>query len=187
MTVVHHGLGRPGLSAWLADVRTRQGDVQLVELGSARAGELLAAVRQGRHLVAMMDQNARPDEGAFAPFFGAAACTRRGPVVLAHRLGVPLLPAFSYRLDPNSTHRVEFGKPIEVTTADRASDRVSLEGLVSTALGRVNRVIEEAIRAHPEQWIWSHRRFKTRPSEREAPGLRPGPAYPPRRSRDPRR
>jgi len=162
MAVVHHGLRRPGLSAWLAGVRTRQGDVELVELGTARAGEVLAALRAGRHLVAMMDQNARRDEGSFASFFGAPACTRRGPVVLALRMGVPLLPAFSHRVGEGPHHRVEFGEPIELERPERLGGE-TLDALVDAGLERVNRVIEAAIRAHPEQWIWSHRRFRTRP------------------------
>lgn len=160
MTVVHHGLGHPGLSAWLGGVRTRCGDVELVELGRARAGETLAGVRAGRHLVAMMDQNARRNEGAFAPFFGAPACTRRGPIVMALRLGVPLLPAFSHRCGEGPRHRVEFGAPIELPPKVAAD---GLDAAVEHALVRVNCVIESAIRAHPEQWIWSHRRFRTRP------------------------
>jgi KDO2-lipid IV(A) lauroyltransferase len=159
---VHHGLGRPRLSAWLADVRTRAGDVQLVELGSARVGEVLKTMRAGRHLVAMMDQNARRDEGTFAPFFGAPACTRRGPIMLALRLGVPLLPAFSHRVGSGPRHRIEFGPPIEVERPGRGGDD-AIEGLVQTTLTRVNRVIERAILAHPEQWIWTHRRYRTRP------------------------
>jgi len=169
MAVVHHGLDRPGLSAWLAGVRTRRGDVQLVELGQARAGELLAEVRGGRHLVAMMDQNARRDEGAFAPFFGAPACTRRGPVVLAIRLGVPLLPAFSHRLGDGPRHRVEFGAPIEVAP-EAPGVEAGLDARVESALTRVNASIEAAIRARPEQWIWSHRRFRTRPEGEHGPG-----------------
>ncbi len=182
MTVVHHGLGRPGLSAWLGDVRTRQGDVELVELGRARAGEMLTTTRAGRHLVAMMDQNARLDEGSFAPFFGAPACTRRGPVVMAMRLGVPLLPAFSYRVDASPTHRVEFLPPIRVDTDDAPPGR-SRDDRVDAVLAEVNRVIEAAIRARPAQWIWSHRRYKTRLADPSRSRGAPQPSYASRRRR----
>lgn len=165
VAVVHHGLRRPWLSAWLGEVRAREGDVDLVELGSARAGGLLASIRSGRHLVAAMDQNARPDEGEFAPFFGAPACTRRGPVVLASRLGVPLLPVFTHRVRGGRGHRIEFQAPIELASSAAPG---GLDAVVADGLTRVNRVIEWAIRAHPEQWIWSHRRFKTRVAREEA-------------------
>lgn len=179
VAVVHHGLDRPGLSAWLGRIRAREGDVTLLELGTVRAGELLASVRGGRHLVAAMDQNARRSEGEFAPFFGAPACTRRGPVVVAARLGVPLLPVLTHRLDDGRRHRIEFHPPIELASPAGARD---LDALVVDGLTRVNRVVEAGIRAHPGQWIWSHRRFKTRASpEEEARFAAAPPRMPSRR------
>jgi KDO2-lipid IV(A) lauroyltransferase len=179
VSVVHHGLRRPRLSAWLGEVRAREGDVELVELGTARAGRLLASIRAGRHLVAAMDQNARRDEGEFAPFFGAPACTRRGPVVLASRLGVPLLPVLTHRVGRGPEHRIEFQPPIELPSSSGGLDAVVEDGLA-----RVNRVIEAGIRAHPEQWIWSHRRFKTCATREEAARFEvTAPATPARRKR----
>jgi len=180
VAVVHHGLGRPRLSAWLGHVRARGGDVTLLELGSVRAGELLASLRGGRHLVAAMDQNARTSEGDFAPFFGAPACTRRGPVVVAARLGVPLVPVLTHRLSDGSGHRIEFHPPIELAARIGASD---LDALVFEGLTRVNRVIEAGIRAHPGQWIWAHRRFKTRPPPEEAARYAVAPPLLPSRRR----
>ena len=180
VSVVHHGLRRPGLSTWLGGVRAREGDVELVELGSARPGHLLASIRAGRHLVAAMDQNARADEGDFVPFFGAPACTRRGPVVFASRLGVPLLPVLTHRLAGGQGHRIEFRPPIELPPASPGG----LDAVVVDGLTRVNRVIEAGIRAHPEQWIWSHRRFKTQATREQAARFEvAAPAVPRRRKR----
>jgi KDO2-lipid IV(A) lauroyltransferase len=94
------------------------------------------------------------DEGVFVDFFGKAACTRSGLAFLSAHAQAPVVPAFIYRkLD--GTHQLEIQPPLE-PPADREP------ATLLAATQRYTRIIEDAIRRHPDQWIWMHRRWRTR-------------------------
>jgi KDO2-lipid IV(A) lauroyltransferase len=123
---------------------------------------LLSAVRRGETVGILMDTNMTPPQGVFVPFFGVAACTASGLARVAQRTGAAVLPGFLVWEAAEKKYVLHFGLEIAlVETGD--DDRDVLE---NTA--RFTRAIEEFVRRYPDQWLWVHRRWKTRPSG-EAP------------------
>jgi len=101
-------------------------------------------------------------DGVFVDFFGRSAFTPRGPVSIALRTGAVLVPAFIIR-QKDDTHKIVVEKALKLETTGNTEEDVRL----NTA--RFTKIIESYIRKYPEQWIWMHRRWKTRPpQEREA-------------------
>jgi KDO2-lipid IV(A) lauroyltransferase len=124
--------------------------------------ESLRALRRNEIVGILVDQNAGED-GVFVDFFGHLASTAPGVAAFALRTGAAVLPTFGWR-NADNTHTVEIGAPVPVMrTGDRGKDI-----LVNTA--RHAKIIEEAIRKHPEQWFWLHKRWKARPPEERAAG-----------------
>jgi Kdo2-lipid IVA lauroyltransferase/acyltransferase len=118
--------------------------------------QMLRLIHKGRVVTVLNDQYARRSRGAFVPFFGVRASTSLGPAVLALRTGAPIVPAYSTRVGPDH-HRLVVRPPLETPdTGDRRKDAELLTA-------RCNAAMEEIIRAHPEQWMWSHRRFRHSP------------------------
>ena len=169
VSAVQHGFGNPGVEEIVAGWRGAAG-IETLTMGTAALG-IFRALKRGRYIALLMDQNASLDEGIFAPFFHELACTRSGPVAMAMARGTRIVPVFFYRVGKSGNHIARISPPLELETEGRDP-----EGALLRNVGRVNAAIEEAIRRAPEQWIWSHRRFKTRPEES------PAPIYPKRRS-----
>ena len=106
------------------------------------------------------DQDARR-RGVFVPFFGRAASTHRGPAVLALRSGAPVFMGTAVR-QPDGRDRItirEIPAPDGGDMEERA-DRLTAE--LAAAL-------ESAVREEPGQYLWHHRRWKTRPRNGEWP------------------
>ena len=123
---------------------------------------LLSAVRRGETVGILMDINMTPPQGVFVPFFGVAACTAAGLARVALRTGAAVLPGFLVWEASEGKYVLHFGDEIPlVETGD--DDRDILE---NTA--RFTEAIEGFVRRYPEQWLWVHRRWKTRP-QGEAP------------------
>lgn len=152
-SVVVRPLDNPLLDRVVERFRRRSG----MEPISKRRGlrEILEALRRGRVVAILLDQNASRGEGVFAPFFGIPASTSKSLAVIALRTGAPVVPIFIRRL-PGGRHRVEV-EPAIPPPADRS---------VASYTAAFNRSIEQMIRTAPEQWFWMHRRWRTRP-ERE--------------------
>ncbi len=124
--------------------------------------ESLRALRRNEIVGVLLDQNAG-DSGIFVDFFGHLASTAPGVAAFALRTGAAVLPTFGWR-NPDNTHSVQIGPPVPLLrTGDHRSDLVA-----NTA--RHTKIIEEAIRRHPEQWLWLHKRWKARPPEERAAG-----------------
>ncbi|MFZ5862956.1 MAG: lysophospholipid acyltransferase family protein [Nitrospirota bacterium] len=130
--------------------------IETIHRGSASAGrQLLSSLRRNGVLGMLIDQDTDVD-GAFVPFFGRLAHTPVGAAALALRTDARVVCGFLVR-EGASRHRVLLEGPIELTRTDDP-DRDVVE---NTA--RLTRMIERHIRAHPDQWIWFHRRWKRRP------------------------
>jgi KDO2-lipid IV(A) lauroyltransferase len=104
----------------------------------------------------LMDQNAARREGVFVDFFGRPASTSRSIAVLALRTGTPVVPIFARR-DPDGYHTVV------VHAALPSPETNGSEAAVVELTARCTAAIERAIREAPEQWLWSHDRWRTRP------------------------
>jgi KDO2-lipid IV(A) lauroyltransferase len=164
LTVVQKGFENPGLTRMLSRARgagsAREGALleELTKGRSAAAG-MLRAIRDGRKVVVLMDQNAHREEGVFVPFFSRLACTRSAPVLIAMKRGVPILPVFPFRKGTSHLHEARALPPL-VFEGD-ADDEVCLTQNVA----KMTRVIEGAIRDAPDHWLWAHRRWRTRPRQ----------------------
>lgn len=161
ISAVQHGFENPAIEKLVTGWREAAG-VETLSMGGAALG-LFRALSSGRYVALLMDQNAKPDEGVFASFFSIPACTRSGPTLIAMTRGTPVVPVFFYRVGKTGNHIARIGAPIEIDRDENAPPE-----LLAKNVARINAAIEAAIREAPEQWIWSHRRFKTRP-----PGAEP--------------
>lgn len=123
---------------------------------------ILRALRRGRVVAALNDQYTRRSRGVFVPFFGVRASTSPGPAMIALRAGVELLPVACVRIGPDR-HRVVIRPPLaRPGPGDRSRDAELLTA-------RANEAIEALVRAYPDQWMWSHRRFRHSPDLAEDP------------------
>lgn len=121
--------------------------------GSAKA--MLKVLKDNRILGILADQDVDSVEGVFVDFFGRKAFTPVGPAALAALTGAALVPTFIIRDGARHIFTVE--EPIELAdTGDRKADLV-----INTQ--KWSDVVESYIRRYPDQWVWMHRRWKTRP------------------------
>jgi KDO2-lipid IV(A) lauroyltransferase len=139
-----------------ARLRFNQGDVY-ARTDSAKP--LLRAIRRGWAFFNLPDMDFGLRDAAFVPFFGVPAATLLAPSRMARALGMVVQPVVAEVLPGAAGYRVRFLDP---WTAFPSND-----ALADTAA--MNRWIESEIRRNPAQYLWVHRRFKTRPAGE--PGL----------------
>jgi KDO2-lipid IV(A) lauroyltransferase len=118
---------------------------------------LLAAMRQGETVGILMDTNMTPPQGVFVSFFGHPACTASGLARVALKTGAAVLPGFMLWEEREQKYVLHFGPEIEMT----ATGEDEKDAIENTA--RFTAAIESYIRRYPSQWLWVHRRWKTRP------------------------
>lgn len=148
-------MDNPMLDKMIQRVRTRLGNRQIDKTNSAPA--IIRTLRTGGAVGMLADVNSHPKEGVFVPFFGIPACTQSGVAMLALRTGADIVPAFAIWDESIGCYRVVHDEVIRPTdTGDREADIVATTALYTAAIERV-------IRRYPDQWIWIHRRWKTRP------------------------
>lgn len=158
LTKEAHGVARafrnPLLQQWLLDNRRRGG----LHIHSRRGGirGMTAALERGAVGLQVVDQNQRK-RGVFVPFFGEIASTERAAVSLARRLRLPVVVGACVRVGSGFRFRLLASPPFCVEdTGDAEAD-------VRNAMVEVNRRLEQHIRAHPDQYLWIHERYRTKP------------------------
>jgi KDO2-lipid IV(A) lauroyltransferase len=140
--------------------RTRGGNRPIQRRSAGR--DILKALRENEAVGILFDQNTTRDEGIFVDFFGIPAATTAAIATFALRTGAAVLPGFLIWEESQGKHRLRFDPPVElINTGDLAHDV-----LENTKI--FNRILEDYVRKYPEQWLWIHRRWKTRP-EGEGP------------------
>jgi len=158
--VVMRPMDNPYLDRLLQSYRTMHGNKVVPKDDFVRG--LLAAMRAGETVGILMDTNMTPPQGVFVDFFGIPACTASGLARMALRTDAAVVPGFTIWDEALGKYRLRFDPAIElVRTGDLEADIVA-------NTQKFNNVIEEYVRQYPEQWLWVHRRWKTRP-EGEAP------------------
>jgi KDO2-lipid IV(A) lauroyltransferase len=150
LSIVVRPLDQPLLDRLVARFRRRSGVEIIAKRRALR--EMLDALRRGRMVGVLLDQNSSRAEGVFAPFFGIPASTSKGLAVISLRTGAPVVPVFIRRVG-GGRHRVEIEAPLPAPA----------DGDVVGYTAAFNRTIEAAIRRAPEQWLWMHERWRTRP------------------------
>jgi Kdo2-lipid IVA lauroyltransferase/acyltransferase len=155
LNIVARKLDNPLLERWVLALRSLHGN--RIHDKDEYARGLLAAMRRAETVGALMDTNMTPPQGVFVNFFGRPACTAAGLARVAMRTGAAVVPAFTLWDEALGKYRIRFEPAIPtVCTGDDEADAVANTQNYTTA-------IEQAVRAHPEQWLWVHRRWKTRP------------------------
>ena len=151
-------LDNPYLDALVRRYRTMHGNTPILKDNPAR--ELLRAMKAGATVGILMDTNMTPPEGVFVDFFGIPACTASGLARIALRTDAAVVPGFTVWDPVLRKYRLRFEPPVAlIRTGNNDADI-----LANTAL--FTKVIEDVVRRYPDQWLWVHRRWKTRP-----PGL----------------
>jgi KDO2-lipid IV(A) lauroyltransferase len=153
--IVVRPLDNPYVDDLVTRYRTLHGNTLVGKQDFARG--LLSAMRSNETVGILMDTNMTPPQGVFVPFFGTSACTASGVARMALHTGAAVVPAFTVWDAKVGKYRVQFDPALElVNTGDNEADAVA-----NTTL--FNRVIEGYVRKYPDQWLWVHRRWKTRP------------------------
>jgi KDO2-lipid IV(A) lauroyltransferase len=149
MNVVVRPLDNPWIDRMVERRRGLSGNRIIGKRDIARP--ILKALAANEAVGILIDQNSMPDSGVFVDFFGVPACTGTGFAKLAARSGAAVIPGFALWSAKERLYVLRFYPPVPMT-GDAISDTAALQ-----------RVLEEIVRAHPDQWLWIHRRWKTRP------------------------
>ncbi len=151
MNVVIRPLDNPKIDALVERRRTLSGNRLIGKKEYARG--ILKALHDNQAVGILVDQNSSLEEGTFVDFFGVPACAGTGFAKLAAHSGAAVIPGFALWMERQYVLR--FYPPIEIT-GDAGRDTRAL-----------HRVLEAVIREYPDQWLWIHRRWKTRPPGQE--------------------
>jgi Kdo2-lipid IVA lauroyltransferase/acyltransferase len=153
--LVHQTIKNPLIDGFIERMRQRAGTCTMRKHAAAR-GVLRALGNRGL-MVLPLDQNASRRTGVFVEFFGRKASTNAGFGRIVARTGAPVYPAFLVREGTSARHRIVILPRVPFASmADR--DQAARE-----FTQRCTAVLETMIRAHPDQWLWTHKRWRTRP------------------------
>jgi Kdo2-lipid IVA lauroyltransferase/acyltransferase len=155
MGIVIRRLDNRRLDEFVNGIRSLHGNRVLHKDDFARG--LLTAMHEGETVGILMDTNMTPPQGGFVPFFGKLACTASGLARVALRTGAAVLPGFMVWEPAERKYVLHFGGELDFARTDDG------EADVLAATAKCNEVLEAWIRRYPDQWLWIHRRWKTRP------------------------
>lgn len=143
------------VNALIVALRTRLGVRTILRSRPGAAKELIRVFRENRVLGILIDQDTDV-EGAFADFFGIRAWTPTAAAQMAIKFDAPVIFGYIHR-GPDDRHRISINGPLELVRTGDDDEDIK----VNTAL--FTTMIEQAIRIHPEQWVWMHRRWRRQP------------------------
>jgi KDO2-lipid IV(A) lauroyltransferase len=154
-----HYMARPLDNARLDGLVNRyrglSGNAPIFKNESAR--QMLRILKEAGTVGILADQNTMREEGVFVDFFGVPACTTTGIARVALHTGAAVVPGYAVWDESLKKYRLRFEPPLELV---RTGD---VEGDIVENTRRFAKVTEEIIRKYPEQWVWVHARWKTRP------------------------
>lgn len=149
MHVVVRPLDNPLIDRLVERRRTLTGNRTIGKRDFARA--ILAALKRNEAVGILIDQNTSPEQGVFVDFFGVPACAGTGFAKLAAHSGAAIVPGFALWSAAERRYVLRFLEPLEAT------------GNAEADTARLQKLLEGVIREYPDQWLWIHRRWKTRP------------------------
>jgi KDO2-lipid IV(A) lauroyltransferase len=161
MGMVIRRLDNRRLDEYVNSIRCLHGNYVVHKDDFGRA--LLNAMHTGGTVGILMDTNMTPPQGEFVKFFGIDACTGTGLAHIARKTGAAVLPGFMFWEPDERRYVLHFGPEVEIPHTENVVADI-LEGTQ-----RCTSVLESWIRRYPDQWLWIHRRWKTRPAGE--PGL----------------
>jgi len=149
MYIVVRPLDNPKIDALVERRRILSGNHPISKREYARG--ILKALRENEAVGILVDQNAAIEDGVFVDFFGIPACAGAGFAKLAAHSGAAVVPGFAIWLPEERKYMLRFYPTVEIT------------GDVERDTQELHRRLETVVRAYPDQWLWIHRRWKTRP------------------------
>ena len=149
MHVMIRPLDNPALDKLVEQRRQLSGNQLISKRDAARA--VLRALQANQAVGVLIDQNTSLEEGVFVDFFGTQACANTGFAKLAAHTGATIVPGFATWSESERRYVLRFHPPVPITGDPREDTQ------------RLHTKLEEVIREHPGQWLWIHRRWKTRP------------------------
>jgi len=161
MHIVMRSMDNVYLDRLIRSYRTMHGNKTVDKDDFVRG--LLSAMKCGEMVGILMDTNMTPPQGVFVDFFGIPACTASGLARIALRTDAAVVPGFTIWDESLGKYRLRFDPAVELIRTD------NLEADIVANTQKFTSIIEDFVRKYPEQWLWVHRRWKTRPEGQ--PGL----------------
>jgi KDO2-lipid IV(A) lauroyltransferase len=154
-----HYMARPientRIDALVNGYRCRAGNQPIFKNESARA--MLKILKDAGTIGILADQNTMPEEAVFVDFFGKAASTTTGIARVALHTDAAVVPGYVIWDERLQKYRLRFEPPVELIRTG------NLERDILENTRRFAKVLEEIIRKYPDQWVWVHGRWNTRP------------------------
>ncbi len=153
LSMIYRPLDLIPADSFVLQYRRRFGGNPIPKKKSMR--KVISALKEQGCVGILLDQDPRRKYGVFVDFFSKPACTNVGMALLALKTGAPVLPTYIVR--DGSRFSVHIGPEIPlVSTGQKEHD-------IQKNTEAYNKVLEQIIREHPEQWLWMHKRWKTKP------------------------
>ena len=149
MHVMVRALDNPLIDCVVEERRTLSGNHLIYKREAARA--VIRALQNNEAVGILIDQNTSTSEGVFVSFFGKPACAGSAFVKFAQHSAAPVIPGFAVWDESTKRYVLRFYPQVKMT------------GDVAVDTQRIHTIFESIIRQYPEQWMWIHRRWKTRP------------------------
>jgi KDO2-lipid IV(A) lauroyltransferase len=160
MNILVRRLDNPLVENYVDKIRTRFGSITLDKTKSART--MFRALERGELLGILADLNVQEKEGVFVDFFGVPASTTVSIAKLAIKTNAVVLPAFAVWEEEKKKYVVYLEPPVEYKAGDNSPENIR------DLTQKITATVEKYVRKYPEQWLWIHKRWNTRP-----PGEKP--------------
>lgn len=161
MAVVARALDNPLLDRTLIDLRSSTGNIVIDRKGGLR--RIMRALNANQAVAVLIDQHILTADAVQVDFLGRPAATTSAVAVLALRTGAAVIPAFSLPLN-DGRYRLIYEKPLALPPSESPD-------AVRDLTQRCTKVLEKYVRAHPERWLWMHRRWRDDVRTTESPSL----------------
>ncbi len=155
MNILVRRIDNPLVEDFVDKMRTRFGSVTLDKTKSART--MYRVLRKGSLLGILADLNVQEKEGVFVDFFGVPASTTTSIAKLALATNAAVLPAFAVWEESKQKYVVYLEPPVKYEKTENADE--DIKKLTQDITG----IVEKYVRKYPEQWLWIHKRWNTRP------------------------
>jgi len=156
LNVVVRRIDNPKVEKLVDQIRSRWGNQTLDKSSAGR--QMIKALRSGEALGVLTDLNTLDEEAIFVDFFGVQAATNFMVAKLALRTKAPIVPMFAPWDEKLRKFIIQISPPIAFeATGDEEAD-------VRNLTTKLSLITEDKIRSYPDQWLWIHKRWKTRPS-----------------------
>lgn len=155
MNILVRRIDNPLVEKFVDSLRTRFGSITLDKTKSAR--QMFRVLENGKLLGILADLNAQEKEGVFVNFFGIPASTTISIAKLALKTNAIVLPAFAVWNETKQKYVVHLEPPIDYENTGNTEEDIKV------LTQNITDLVEKYVRQFPEQWLWIHKRWNTRP------------------------